>query len=291
MNTQPLATEETDDPQAGGASIAHARGLPNAHYLGDLWEAERDALLFGAWAGLCLEADVAAPGDALPVAFAGAPLLALRGRDGNVRVFQNVCRHRGMILVDAPRRIEGAIRCPYHSWCYDHDGALRATPHVGGPGMNRAEGIDRESLGLVAVPSGGMARRRLDQRRRPGGPVRGVDRWRRVALARHRRAVSRQGPLHPGGSVQLEACGRELLRKLPSALDPSRPERLFPPRGPLRDRGGRLLRSGHGCLHARLRLRRLARPRPAMAAGGGVPRALSERPARAASRPRLRDRA
>ena len=77
----------------------------------------------------------------------------IRDRAGVLRVFQNTCRHRGMILVDAPRRIEGALRCPYHSWCYALDGALKATPHVGGPGHNVAEGIDRAELGLVEIAS------------------------------------------------------------------------------------------------------------------------------------------
>jgi nitrite reductase/ring-hydroxylating ferredoxin subunit len=62
-----------------------------------------------------------------------------------VRVFYNICRHRGMILVDAPRKIEGAIRCPYHSWCYAKEGRLVATPHVGGPGQNAHPGIDRDA--------------------------------------------------------------------------------------------------------------------------------------------------
>jgi phenylpropionate dioxygenase-like ring-hydroxylating dioxygenase large terminal subunit len=70
-----------------------------------------------------------------------------------VRVFLNACRHRGMILVEKPGKIEGAIRCAYHSWCYGTDGRLVSTPHVGGPGHNTAEGIDRSTLGLIEVRS------------------------------------------------------------------------------------------------------------------------------------------
>ena len=81
------------------------------------------------------------------------PLLLIRDRSGQVRVFHNICRHRGMILVDAPRKIEGAIRCPYHSWCYSTKGSLVSTPHVGGPGQNTADGINRDLLGLVPVRS------------------------------------------------------------------------------------------------------------------------------------------
>lgn len=132
--------------------VATARGLSNAHYTDpSFWEEEKQSVLMANWAGLAAAADVPEPGDAKPIEFLGIPLLLVRGRDGEVRVFENICRHRGMILVDAPRKIEGAIRCPYHSWCYGTDGRLVSTPHVGGPGMNRHDDIDRDALGLNEV--------------------------------------------------------------------------------------------------------------------------------------------
>jgi phenylpropionate dioxygenase-like ring-hydroxylating dioxygenase large terminal subunit len=80
--------------------VAKAKGLPNEHYTSDaVFEAEREAVLFAGWAGLTVAAEIPEPGDAIPVNFAGLPLVAVRGRDGEVRVFQNTCRHRGMILV------------------------------------------------------------------------------------------------------------------------------------------------------------------------------------------------
>ncbi|XDA99652.1 aromatic ring-hydroxylating dioxygenase subunit alpha [Sulfitobacter sp. LCG007] len=134
--------------------IAQAKGLPNAHYTDPaIFREERQALLCDGWAGLGVASDVPAAGDARPVDFAGIPLLLLRDRAGGVRVFQNTCRHRGMILVSEPRRIEGAIRCPYHSWCYATDGRLVSTPHVGGPGQNTHPGIDRSELGLIEIRS------------------------------------------------------------------------------------------------------------------------------------------
>ena len=134
--------------------IAQARGLPNPHYISDdVYEEEKQPLWFSTWAGICVSADVPEPGDAKPIDFLGVPLFVLRGRDGVVRVFQNVCRHRGMILVTEPRKIEGAIRCPYHSWCYSHEGRLVATPHVGGQGQNAHQDIRREELGLIEVRS------------------------------------------------------------------------------------------------------------------------------------------
>ena len=145
----------TDTPLAHVAlPISRAHGLPNSHYTDPATIAlETRACLETTWAALAVGADVPRPGDATPIDFLGQPLLMLRDEDGTLRVFYNICRHRGMILVDAPRRIEGAIRCPYHSWCYAKSGRLKATPHVGGPGQNAHPGIDRDRLGLIEVRS------------------------------------------------------------------------------------------------------------------------------------------
>lgn len=134
--------------------VAEARGLPNQFYTdADLFNAERERVFFRNWAGLGFSANVPEPGDARPVDFLGQPLVMVRDREGVLRVFQNVCRHRGMILISEPTRIQRAIRCPYHSWCYELDGRLRTTPHVGGPGTNRHDAICREDLGLIEVRS------------------------------------------------------------------------------------------------------------------------------------------
>ncbi|TMV06453.1 aromatic ring-hydroxylating dioxygenase subunit alpha [Ruegeria sediminis] len=134
--------------------IERAHGLPNGHYTDPAIHAEETrALLIDGWSGLAVTADVPEPGDAVPMEFLGIPLLLIRDREGQIRVFQNICRHRGMILVEEPRKIEGAIRCPYHSWCYSTQGRLVSTPHVGGPGQNTHEGIKRDELGLIEVRS------------------------------------------------------------------------------------------------------------------------------------------
>ncbi len=136
------------------ATVDKANGLPNAHYIDpDVFAEEKHALLFSQWAGLAVAADVPEPGDAVPMDFLGMPLVLIRDKDGDVRVFQNICRHRGMILVEEPRKIEGAIRCPYHSWCYSTKGKLVSTPHVGGPGHNTHDAIKRDDLGLLEVRS------------------------------------------------------------------------------------------------------------------------------------------
>ena len=147
-----------DSPQPDLSQVRRpvetANGLPNAHYTDPAtFEAEARAVLHATWAGLAVGADVPEAGDAKPIEFLGIPLLLIRDKQGTPRVFQNICRHRGMILVDTARKIEGAIRCPYHSWCYSTAGKLVSTPHVGGAGRNTHEAINKDDLGLIEVRS------------------------------------------------------------------------------------------------------------------------------------------
>ena len=134
--------------------IGEANGLPNEHYTSSsVFHEEKDILLFDKWSGLAVSAEVPNIGDVVPIHFQGTPLFIVRSKENKVKVFQNTCRHRGMILIDKAKSIEGAIRCPYHSWCYSTDGNLISTPHVGGPGRNLHEEIDRSKLGLTEVRS------------------------------------------------------------------------------------------------------------------------------------------
>ena len=88
---------------------------------------------------------VAEPGR-LTTAWAGSlPLVLARARDGELRGFLNVCRHRGHVLCDGDARRE-AIQCPYHAWTYGLDGSLRNAPRA-----DREPGFDRDALGLVPV--------------------------------------------------------------------------------------------------------------------------------------------
>lgn len=129
-----------------------ANGLPNAHYIDPtVFDEEKRSVLFANWSGVGFGKDIPEAGDAKPVDFLGMPILLVRDRTGEIGVFQNTCRHRGMILVDKPQKIRGAIRCPYHSWCYGLNGELRTTPHVGGPGQNTHEDVDMGKLGLIRI--------------------------------------------------------------------------------------------------------------------------------------------
>jgi phenylpropionate dioxygenase-like ring-hydroxylating dioxygenase large terminal subunit len=93
------------------------------------------------------------PGSFVTHDASGVPLLIVRGDDGGVSAFLNVCRHRGTRVEDAPcGRDKKAFVCPYHAWSYARDGRLLGIPHDVG-----FAGIDRSARGLVRVPAGEAA--------------------------------------------------------------------------------------------------------------------------------------
>jgi len=140
--------------QAVRGPISLASGLPNAAYRSEAFAAfERDRVLARGWCCIGVGHDVPEPLDVRPLSFAGLPLILARTREGAIRVFHNVCSHRGMRLLSEPRSGSPIIRCPYHSWSYGLDGALRATPFIGGPGTADCPGFDRGRHGLKAVRS------------------------------------------------------------------------------------------------------------------------------------------
>jgi choline monooxygenase len=136
------------------AETASAKALPNEAYVDpDFLAFERARLFEAGWACIGFGKDVPHPGDVVPRNLLGRPLILLRNAEGGLRVFHNVCSHRGVELVDAPCHVTGVLRCPYHSWAYDLEGRLKATPFIGGPGVNRCEGFDKSAHGLKPVRS------------------------------------------------------------------------------------------------------------------------------------------
>ena len=135
-------------------SIHQAKGLPNDHYISDaVFEEEKIAILFDNWSAIGFGKDIPEEGDAKPINFVDMPILMVRDKNGEINVFQNTCRHRGMILVEEPTNITGMIRCPYHSWSYSLNGDLCATPMVGGTGIHTHEAINHDELGLFKIRS------------------------------------------------------------------------------------------------------------------------------------------
>lgn len=132
-----------------------AVGLPGAAFTSEAFHALENELLFPrSWTAAGVASDIPHPGDALPVTVAGLPLVLVRGREGEVRAFHNLCRHRGMRLVTEPCRGKTVLRCAWHSWAYGLDGRLMATPNIGGVGVNESPDFDKTQLGLKPVRAG-----------------------------------------------------------------------------------------------------------------------------------------
>jgi choline monooxygenase len=133
--------------------IAAAAGLPNFAYTTDWFFAiEREAVFKPHWCCAGFASDVPEPGNVRPFSFLGLPLLMVRAEDG-IRVFHNVCSHRGATLVEEACKVRGTLRCPYHSWAYDLRGKLRATPSIGGPQVNSLSGFVKADHNLKEVRS------------------------------------------------------------------------------------------------------------------------------------------
>ncbi|MEO0569047.1 MAG: aromatic ring-hydroxylating dioxygenase subunit alpha [Pseudomonadota bacterium] len=127
-------------------------GLPAGAYVDlEFWEVECQSVFTRNWICIGFAHEVKKRGEAMPVDFAGHPLLVVRNRQSQIKVFHNVCRHRCIQLVNEHRVVGNLIRCPYHAWVYDLDGNLRAAPHFGGANMHIAEGMDRSQTGLMEV--------------------------------------------------------------------------------------------------------------------------------------------
>jgi choline monooxygenase len=134
--------------------IGEAAGLPNIAYTSaDYFIYERDAVMGRTWAGLAFTSSIPQRPCAEPLEFMGLPLLITRDARGVLRVFHNVCSHRGMKLVAEPAEIPGLISCRYHRWSYALDGQLKATPHIGGMNQHTCEGFNKSEHGLKPVRS------------------------------------------------------------------------------------------------------------------------------------------
>lgn len=118
------------------------RGLPAWCYHSEaLFALEREKLFLTHWQLAGHVADIPEPGDWLTFDLLGERAVVMRGADGVVRAFHNLCRHRGARVVDGEKgNCKGAIVCPFHGWVYNLDGTLRgpARPDSFGQ-MNRSD--------------------------------------------------------------------------------------------------------------------------------------------------------
>ena len=118
-------------------SIEKSHGLPNECYTNEQYtKLERKKLFEDKWVVIGVGSSLPNKGDAKPFDLLGIPLIILRDKENKIRVFHNVCSHRGYKLLKEECSIKNVIRCPYHSWSYNFNGDLVATPHIGGIDKN-----------------------------------------------------------------------------------------------------------------------------------------------------------
>jgi choline monooxygenase len=129
------------------APLAEAYTIPAPWYLDPAIERLEQQRVFGAnWQAIGRIDQVTQPGDYFTAEFAGEPILAVRGADGQLRAFYNVCRHHAAQVATAPCGRTQSFRCPYHGWNYGLDGSLKGMPEFAG-----VCNFDRADNGLAPV--------------------------------------------------------------------------------------------------------------------------------------------
>jgi carnitine monooxygenase subunit len=113
----------------------------------EFFELEKEAIFRKSWQVVCHVSDVPRPGDYHSFDFLGESVIVVRGDDGAVRGFHNVCRHRASRLLEGPKGHCGKrITCGYHAWTYALDGRL-----VGVPQRDAFKGLDVSRHGLAPL--------------------------------------------------------------------------------------------------------------------------------------------
>lgn len=89
---------------------------------------EMERVIRPSWQIVCHESDIAEAGEYRTLDYLGESVIAIRGDDGVIRAFANVCRHRAMRLVEGPAGCAKKLVCPYHAWTFEPDGRLSGVP-------------------------------------------------------------------------------------------------------------------------------------------------------------------
>jgi phenylpropionate dioxygenase-like ring-hydroxylating dioxygenase large terminal subunit len=112
----------------------------------EFFRVEAERVMRPSWQVVCHLSDIADPGQWHTLDFLGESIIVVRGKDGAVRAFTNVCRHRGSRIVDGSSGCAKKLVCPYHAWTYNLDGTL-----AGVPGKSGYPTLDPDKSGLVPV--------------------------------------------------------------------------------------------------------------------------------------------
>jgi choline monooxygenase len=129
------------------APLSQASTIPAAWYVDPrIAELERLSVFSKTWQLVARTEQVKTPGQFVSTVVAGEPVVVVRGNDGVLRAFYNVCRHHAAAVVTEPCGQASLLHCPYHGWNYGLDGSLKGMPEFEG-----VENFDRGQNGLVPI--------------------------------------------------------------------------------------------------------------------------------------------
>jgi Rieske 2Fe-2S family protein len=103
---------------------------PRTFHDQDVFDYEQNAWFAGGWVSVGREEDALTTGQYFLAPVAGENIIIVRGNDGQLRGFYNVCRHRGATIVEEECGSLPRFQCPYHAWVYDLDGKLKQPRHT-----------------------------------------------------------------------------------------------------------------------------------------------------------------
>ncbi len=129
------------------APLAEASTIPSSWYTdARVYEIEQQTVFSGSWQVAARLDQVREPGQYVTTEIAGEPIVIVRGSDGELRGFFNVCRHHAAAVMTEPEGQATQMRCPYHGWTYSLSGELKGTPDFSG-----VCNFDRAENGLAPV--------------------------------------------------------------------------------------------------------------------------------------------
>jgi choline monooxygenase len=129
------------------APLSQASTIPAAWYVDPrIAELERLSVFSKTWQLAARTEQVKTAGQFVSATIAGEPIVVVRGNDGALRAFFNVCRHHAAAVVTQPCGQASLLHCPYHGWNYGLDGSLKGMPEFEG-----VENFDRARNGLVPI--------------------------------------------------------------------------------------------------------------------------------------------
>src|ERR1700758_4687462 len=145
--SRPISIEEILARYNDKAPLSEAFTIPAPWYVDPrIAELEAQTVFTNTWQVVGRADQVERPGQFVTATVAGEPIVAVRGHDGVLRGFYNVCRHHAAAVVTEPCGQASILHCPYHGWNYGLDGSLKGMPEFDG-----VKNFERQENGLVPV--------------------------------------------------------------------------------------------------------------------------------------------